>query len=124
MLTKQFGQLPNFPMNETSLLAELDHWKNRCTEIDKTKLESEAIDAPKSCDKDIYPTIWKLLQILCTLPITNASGERSFSTLRLMKTWLRTTMLQRRLTGLALLYCHYELDVSPSKCYSTLFKIV
>ena len=85
-LSNRFGRLPNLLINDLALTAELDHWKNRCLRTDKAELESDAIEALKSCEGDIYPTISKLLQILCTLPVTNASAERSFSTLKLQKT--------------------------------------
>lgn len=39
-------------------------------------------------------------RILLTLSITVASGERSFSKLKLIKTYLRSTMSQERLSGL------------------------
>ena len=71
------------------------------------------VDAFKECDADIYPRINILLQILATLPVTNASAERSFSALRLLEIWLRTTMLQDRLVGLALLHIHYDMDIKP-----------
>lgn len=41
------------------------------------------------------------LRILLTLPVTVASGERSFSKLKIIKNYLRSTMAQMRLTGLA-----------------------
>ena len=39
--------------------------------------------------------------ILLTLPVSVASGERSFSKLKLIKTYLRSTMSQRSLVDLA-----------------------
>ncbi len=39
-----------------------------------------------SCDSDSFPNIHQLLLISCTLPITNAEVERSFSLLRIIKT--------------------------------------
>jgi hAT family C-terminal dimerisation region len=50
----------------------------------------------------------KIVQILLVVPATAASAERTFSSLRRLKTWLRRTMTQKRLTHLALLHCHRE----------------
>jgi len=46
-----------------------------------------------------------------TLPISNVSAERMFSTLERLKTWLRSTMSETRLTELALLTIHRDIDV-------------
>ena len=69
----------------------------------------------KNCDKDIYPAIHFLLKMFVTLPISNASAERSFSSLKRLKTWLRSTMNEDRLNGLALLNIHRELQVDEEK---------
>lgn len=45
----------------------------------------------------------KLLNILCTLPMTTVESERCFSTLKRIKTFLRNTMGQSRLCALAML---------------------
>ena len=42
------------------------------------------------------------------LPVTTASIERTFSTLRRVKTWLRSTMCESRLSGLCMLSVHRE----------------
>lgn len=49
------------------------------------------------------PNFAIVLRILLTLPVSVASGERSFSKLKLIKTYLRTTMTQTRLDNLALI---------------------
>ncbi|CAK1590195.1 unnamed protein product [Parnassius mnemosyne] len=42
------------------------------------------------------------LRIYCTLPTTSASCERGFSKLKMIKTYLRSTMIQERLSDLAI----------------------
>jgi hypothetical protein len=49
--------------------------------------------------------------ILYTMPASTATTERSFSVLRRLKTYLRTTMLQDRLTSLAVLHVHRDIDI-------------
>ena len=56
-----------------------------------------------------------LLQIILTLPVSVASAERTFSTLRRLKTWLRSGMSAERLTGLALLHTHADILVDIDK---------
>ncbi|GBP29034.1 hypothetical protein EVAR_10850_1 [Eumeta japonica] len=41
---------------------------------------------------DIFPNVWTALHILLTIPVTVAKGERSFSKLKLTKTYLRSTV--------------------------------
>ncbi|GAA6073826.1 zinc finger MYM-type protein 1-like [Tachysurus ichikawai] len=43
---------------------------------------------------EIYPNMWVALRISATLPVTVAAAERSFSKLKLIKNYLRSTMAQ------------------------------
>ena len=55
-----------------------------------------------------YPAVREALLILITLPTTTCIVERSFSTLRRVKTSLRSTMSNERLSGLCMLSMHRE----------------
>lgn len=55
------------------------------------------------------PNVCTALILYLTLPVTSASAERSFSKLKLIKTYLRSTMSQSRLSGLATLSIEHEL---------------
>lgn len=52
---------------------------------------------------DTFPNVFVALRILLTLPVSVASGERSFSKLKLIKTYLRSTLSQEHLNGLEIL---------------------
>lgn len=43
--------------------------------------------------------------------VTTAEAERSFSTLRKLKTWLRSTTSENRLNSLSLLNIHRDIDI-------------
>lgn len=52
---------------------------------------------------------YKLLLIITTIPMTTTEAERCFSTLKRIKTFLRSTMCQERLTALAMLAIEKEM---------------
>lgn len=79
-----------------------------------------AIDAYLICNGTVFPIIKQLLKILATLPVTTCTSERSFSTLRRLKTFLRNTMLEDRLNGLALLHVHRDVSVTPDEVLNKL----
>lgn len=58
---------------------------------------------------DAYPNVAIALRILLTMPVTVASAERSFSALKLIKNYLRSTMSQDRLSNLAVISIEHEL---------------
>jgi hypothetical protein len=51
----------------------------------------------------ILPNFSTLFRIYLKFPISSATGERSFSCLKRIKTWLRNTIGQERLSSLAIL---------------------
>jgi hypothetical protein len=50
---------------------------------------------------DSFPNASIAYRVLLTIPMTVASAERSFSKLKLLKSYLRSKMTQQRLTDLA-----------------------
>ena len=50
-----------------------------------------------------FPNTIVAYRVLLTIPVTVASAERSFSKLKLLKTYLRSTMKQERLNALAII---------------------
>lgn len=57
---------------------------------------------------ELHPNLWIALRIVCTLPVTVASAEQSFSKLKLIKTYLRRSMAQECLSGLAIISIHHQ----------------
>ena len=58
--------------------------------------------------KAIIPQVVKLCKLYLINPATTATPERSFSVLRRMKTYLRSTISQERLNSLLILYLYSE----------------
>ena len=53
--------------------------------------------------KAAFPVLVRVLQISMTISVSSAKCERSFSTLKRIKTYLRSSMSEQRLTDLAVL---------------------
>lgn len=56
--------------------------------------------------KDYIDELHKLVRIVMVIPITTCESERSFSMLRRLKSYLRSTMTEARLNHIALLNAH------------------
>ena len=52
--------------------------------------------------------VCQIMQLILVMPATNATSERSFSTLRRTKTYLRSTMKQERLNNFMILHIYSE----------------
>lgn len=61
---------------------------------------------------DMFPAINLLLKILISMPASVATAERSFSSLRRIKTWLRNNMTEERLSGLACINAHPDIEIN------------
>ena len=62
-------------------------------------------------DSDFFTNTRAILKIVARHPVTSCECERSISKLRLVKSLLRTAMLQERLNGLAMLYVHADMPL-------------
>ena len=76
-----------------------------------------ALLALSTMQRKLLGAVVRLFQLLVTLPATNATSERSFSALRRIKSYLRSTMSQVRLNHLMILHYHQEMtDRLDLKC--------
>ena len=76
-----------------------------------TAKPSNLKDTLNVINEELYPSISTVLLILYTMPASTATTGISFAVLRRLKTYLRTTMLQDRLTSLAVLHVHRDIDI-------------
>ena len=64
----------------------------------------------------VYPNLFITLRVLLTCPLSIAGAERSFSKLKLIKTFNRSTMINDRLSSLAIILI--ESDCARSLDYN------
>ncbi|XP_049771948.1 zinc finger MYM-type protein 1-like [Schistocerca cancellata] len=90
------------------IAGELELWYNlwRKKNITEAKLKDMEVVDLFNKTYIFFPSMKKALKMLSTIPCTTATVERSFSTLRIVKTWLRSTMGEERLTVLCLMSVH------------------
>jgi hypothetical protein len=92
---------------------EIHRWSMFCQDL-KDK-PSSLSDAFILADLDYYLNIREIFHILLTMPIGSVPWERSFSALSRLKQRNRTTMVENRLNGLALLHIHRDVNVDRVK---------
>ena len=59
----------------------------------------------------LYPIVVTIITILLTMPVSTDTTERSFSTMRRVKTYLRSTMETERLAALALMHAYRYMPI-------------
>ncbi|XP_013403337.1 52 kDa repressor of the inhibitor of the protein kinase [Lingula anatina] len=101
-----FDDLPH----PDSLPAEMKLWATYWTSHPSSAPDSIS-KTLQLVDTDMFPNLTTLLKIASALPSTTCECERSVSALRRIKSYLRSSMSQDRLNGLALLHVHYNMEI-------------
>ena len=94
----------------SSLDAELHLWQCKWRSSTLALPDTPAY-ALTFANKTMFPNIHGILRLVCTLPVTSCECERSVSVLRCLKTYLRSTISQDRLCGLALMHINYSMEL-------------
>ena len=97
-------ELPHPELTE----AEVEQWAHHWRTSNKAKPSTCAACLKPSIN---YPNVHMLFKLLCTLPATTCTCERSGSTLRNLDNYKRHTMSQGRLSALALMASHYDFHI-------------
>lgn len=58
--------------------------------------------------RGLFSQVETLVRLLMVVPASSSEAERSFSALRRLKTWLRSSMSQTRLNNVAICHVHHE----------------
>ncbi|KAH7952373.1 hypothetical protein HPB52_022047 [Rhipicephalus sanguineus] len=109
----QFYMADMEPKNLRVMKGEWDIRKKKWQAAPPEEKPRYATQALKQCNTNRFPNVSILLKTLATLAVTAAAGERSFSTLKHLKHYLRNSSVEERLNGLALMPLYREsVDVS------------
>jgi hypothetical protein len=103
----------NIPVDPFVLYAEFGNFVSHALTHERQtneKLDTVAKVAKLSEDfKSAFPLTNKAYRLLLTAPVTVAKDERTFSRLKLIKTYLRTSMKEQRLESLMLISCEKDI---------------
>ena len=100
------------------LESELTLWERHWKTVDQNKsgpIPKTVAEVLKDMDQSMYQNIAAAMRVMATMPVTTCECERSVSTMHRLKTYMRSTMGQTRLTGLALLCTHYSMQIDVEK---------
>ena len=97
------------------VVPEVQRWVNKWKKEDVSTVPSSAIETLCVCHADIYPNVYILLNISGTLLVSTSASERCFSTMRRLKTYLRSSIGNEQMTGLALLSIHKDRQIDRKK---------
>lgn len=98
---------------------EWKRWKKKCQNMQQGDRPDSLLKTLKVCDGDDYPNIKTLLRLACTMPVTSVETERANSTLKCLKTKLRNSMTEGRLTSLSILKIHRGVDLDFEAAVNT-----
>ncbi|KAF0706609.1 zinc finger MYM-type protein 1-like, partial [Aphis craccivora] len=96
-------------VNHYKFLLEIEEDDFKCElRVAKKVYENQKVDNSKTLNEqlkavieyDTYPNIYKLMNVALAMPISSATCERSFSTMRRINNYLRSNMEQDRFTNL------------------------
>ena len=91
-----------------ALKAELDSWETYWL-VSKDCLPDNVSGTLKRIPFNGFNNIKVSLRILGTSPVTTCTCEQSFSAMRRLKTYTRSTMVSERLNGIAFMHVHQEI---------------
>jgi len=62
--------------------------------------------------RSLFVDVEQLIRLMLLCPVSSCAADRSFTALRRLKNWLRSTMMQQRLN--AVVVCHIKKDIVDS----------
>lgn len=92
----------------SEILAVRSTLKNQICQLNSTRDLAQLLMVKNHSLTASFPEVCTALLLFLTIPVTSASAERSFSKLKIIKGYLRSTMMQDRLSGLALISIEQE----------------
>ncbi|XP_068704558.1 52 kDa repressor of the inhibitor of the protein kinase-like [Montipora foliosa] len=92
---------------------EVNRWRHRWSIREPTDpLPQTLVEILDVANPAFYPAIYVAVKTLLTYPVSACAAECSFSSMKRLKTPLRNTMTDDRLSSLAILHIHKEKEIN------------
>ena len=99
---------PEWVVNTFSTQPAMFHSQSKCNNLNGAV---EVIHAVSEDVRRLFPQVDRLDRLMLICPVSSCEAERSSSSLRRLKTWLRNSMTQSRLNAIAVnAVCHAHQD--------------
>ena len=109
-ITSSFGDFIEFEQDKLEKEIEILKSLYRSKSYDNLSIFEVYDSLPK-----FLTTLRQLFKIALTLPVSNATGERSFSALKRIKSWLRNRISDLRLSSIALVHINRDIKLPTSE---------
>ena len=98
-LYKNFLDFDNLKLQEEAFII----YKNKFKDIKWNSMKDLCFNFLEKKLDSFFPEIFKAIKIYLSIPVGTPTAERSFSCLKLIKSWLRSVMANDRLSELTLI---------------------
>ena len=90
-------------------------WQSLWQDVPASERPSNCLQALAACSKTFYLHIHVLLQIFASLPVSTATPERTFSAMKILKTYQRSRLTEENMQGLSMAYIHKHIHIDIDK---------
>ena len=101
---------PSVAVNPVCLVSEFEIFRNLVQNAEEPCMTVHDICQLAYKYKSIFPGVYKSYKLLLTAPVTVATNERTFSKMKIIKNFLRSTMSGERLDDLIVLATEKDLS--------------
>ena len=63
---------------------------------------------------DLYPSMYTAVVVLMVMSVSTATPDRPYSSMLRLENYLRSTMAPERMSGLALMHVHKDIEMASS----------
>ena len=119
---KIYSHLINLKELKYELNAFIEY-KKRHNEVNWSILKDLIEEFVRNDLKTPLQQIYLCLKIYLTVPVSTVEGERSFSVLKMLKNYLRTTICQERLSELTIIKMNNEIKIDYEEIINEFAKL-